>query len=407
VKHANITYGTWAHRERQRYTANAQDKKIIKEGLKALGISNWKDLATQCNTKSVELDILHTAILMHTPNISSLAIRDGQDQTLQGTKSPKWIDLVRKTNLGTPDIGRVHRFKHLHTLRFEISRSSLTQLAPIFRIASLRKLYLYHLSDVYVGRNRTEQHFQHIIPPRCNDLEELHLERSFLQNDILGAVIASARSLKVLVYDLASEDTPWNMDDDKLSPTKLLTALKCQKTSLERFSLPYNSDAEDYSGNVTNLFEGLKDFSAMKHLNCPLVNILDMSSNQDMALSEKLPPSLATLHATILLPLQARRAKDIVLALEQLAADSAIQSPLLTQVHIEARFRTGCDWPRVVAAFSRTSVDFTVREGDRCKSPYSPQSLYSPQSPIYSQVSLAANIETESESSGEVSLYSN
>jgi hypothetical protein len=401
VKHANITYGTRAHRKRQRYTANAQDKKIIKEGLKALGISNWKDLASQCNTKPVELDTLHTAILMHTPNISSLAIRDGQDQTLQRMKSPKWIDLVRKTNLGTPDIGRVHRFKQLHTLRVEISRLSLAQLAPIFRIASLRKLYLYHLSDAYDGRNRAEQLFQQIIPPRCNDLEELHIERSFRQNDILGAVLASARSLKVLAYDLASENTSWNMDDEDLGPTKLITALRCQKTSLERFSLPYDSYAEDYFGNVTNLYEGLKDFSAMKHLNCPLANILDVSSNQNMPLSEKLPPSLATFHATISLPLRASHAKGIVLALEQLAADSAIQTPLLTQVHIEAGFRTGCDWPRVVAAFSRTSVDFAVREGYPYKSPVSPQS------PTYSQDSLATDVETESESSGEVSLYSN
>jgi hypothetical protein len=135
-----------------------------------------------------------------------------------------------------------------------------------------------------------------------------------------------------------------------------------------------------------------------------------------MELSEKLPPSLETFHATISTPVPASHTKDFTIALEQLATDSACQTPLLTEVHIDAKFRTGCDWPRVVAAFSRTSVEFTVREGDLCESPrysptrpiYSPASpIYSPASPIYSQHSATNNVETESESSGEVSLYSN
>jgi hypothetical protein len=396
VKHVDITYGTWAHRERQRYTPNAQDKRIIKEGLKALGIWKWKDLATKCNTETVELDTLYTAILMHIPNISSLVIRHGQIDARQA--SPKWIDLVRKTNLGTPDIGRVHRFKHLHTLRVETGEMDLTELSPIFRIVSLRKLYLYHLEEFRNGRRQTEQLFQHIIPPHCNNIEELHLERCFLQDNILGAVLASARSLKVLV-----------LFETDLDPIKLLTALECQKTSLERFSLPHNFYAEKYWGNVTNLFEGMKDFSAMKHLDCSLASILDISSNQNRELSEKLPPSLETFHATISTPVPASHAKDFTIALEQLATDSASQTPLLTEVHIDAKFRTGCDWPRVVAAFSRTSVEFTVREGDLCESPrYSPtRPIYSPASPIYSQHSATNNVETESESSGEVSLYSN
>jgi hypothetical protein len=88
VKHADFAYGDMSQPGRQRYTANAQDKKIIKEGLKALGISDWKNIATQCNTELIELDILHAAILMQTPNISSLEICGS------GSMSHKSIELI-------------------------------------------------------------------------------------------------------------------------------------------------------------------------------------------------------------------------------------------------------------------------------------------------------------------------
>jgi hypothetical protein len=396
VKHADFTYGTWAHLDRQRYSASAQDKKIIKERLKALGISDWKNLATQCNTDHVEIDTLHTVILMQTPNISSLVVRDGQLQTMHGTRSPKWIDLIRKTNLGTPDIGRVHRFRHLHTLRVEIHYMDLTQLAPIFRIASLQRLYLANLIEDYDGKNRADQLLQHIIPQRCNNLDELHLERSLLEIDILQVVLASARNLKVFVYDISIDNTQWDLVEEDSGTTNLLTALKCQSTSLERFSLPFHGYLNDYIGSKTSCFKELKDFSAMKHLTCPIASIVDVDNYQGMALSEKLPPSLESFHAIIHMPPLDSHAKNIALALEQLAADSAKHMALLNEVHIESRFGTSCDWSRAVEAFSRTIIDFAVKQDDQDDSP-----LYSPSSDIHRPPS-----ETESESSGEVSLYS-
>jgi hypothetical protein len=396
VKHAEFTYGTWAHLERQRYTAHAQDKKVIKEGLKALGISDWKNLATQCNTDHVEIDTLHTVILMQTPNISSLIVRDGQLQTMHGTSSPKWIDLIRKTNLGTPDIGRLHRFRHLHTLRVEIQYMNLTQLAPIFRIASLQKLYLANLIEDYDGKNRADQLFRYIIPQRCNNLEELHLERSRLEIDILQVVLASARSLKVFVYDILIDEIQWDFERKGSGTTNVVTALKCQSTSLERFSLPFYGYLNDYIGRKTSCFEELKDFSAMKHLTCPIASIVDVDSYQEMALFEKLPPSLESFHANIHMTPLDSDAKNIALALEQLAADSAKHMPLLNVVHIESRLGTSYDWSRAVEAFSRTSIDFAVKQDYQDESP-----LYSPNSDIH-----RPPYETESESSGEVSLYS-
>jgi hypothetical protein len=391
VKHADFTYGIWAHRERQRYTANAQDKKVVKEGLKALGISDWKNLATQCNTDSVELDTLYTAILMQIPNISSLIIRDGQ-MKIMGSMSPKWIDLIRKANLGSSDLGRVHRFKHLQTLRVEIHELTLTSLAPIFRIPSLRKLYLKGLFEDEDGRNRAEQTLQYIIPQGCNSLEELHVEHGFLQNDILRVVLASARSLKAFSYDLLVDSLQYYIEEEDLGSTTLMAALRCQQTTLESLSFTNDPDAEERLYSVTNLFEGLKEFSAMKHLSCSLGSMLDENEREDMTLAEKLPPSLTTFRATM-----DTSSENQIRGLEQLASYSFTHIPLLSQVRIESELLFTYDWSRLVAAYSRTDINFAIEALDEDES-----SFYSP---IPDGVPALSDTES-SESSGEVSLYS-
>jgi hypothetical protein len=401
VKHANFAYGLHAHSERQRYTANAQDKKVIKEGLKMLGIPGWKNLATQCNTDPVELDILYTTILTQTPNISTLCI------DVSGSLSYKWIDLFRKANLGASDLGRIHRFEHLQTLRINSYKPRLNLLAPVFQIPSLRKLYLsglfeYENAQHLAGRT---QALQKIIPQCCNSLEELHIEFCFLQNEILRVVLASAHSLKAFSYDLSMNAPSYDVDEADLRSTTLIAALECQQTALETLSYTDDLGPEESFYKVNNLFDGLKDFSAMKHLSCSLDSILDENSKKDWALAEKLPPSLITFHVHTATPLNENKAMELFLALEQVATNSAHHTPLLGKVHIKAdhgaRFDRH-DWSRVVAAFSRTDIDFTIEQ--------SPWDGDWSEGSVYGHT-LATNHPTSdtesSESSGEVSLYSN
>ncbi|KAH9860903.1 hypothetical protein IAQ61_010638 [Plenodomus lingam] len=42
VHSVDIIYGSWVRRNRIKYKPNAQDKKIVKEGIRALGLPDWK-----------------------------------------------------------------------------------------------------------------------------------------------------------------------------------------------------------------------------------------------------------------------------------------------------------------------------------------------------------------------------
>jgi phage gp46-like protein len=403
VKYVDFTYGEFPRPERQRYTANAQDKKVIKEGLKGLGISDWKNIATKCNTDLVELDILHTAILMQIPNIYSLVIR------VSGSGSHEWIDLIRKANLGASDLGRMHRFKHLQTLRVETNEIALIALAPIFRTPSLRKLYLkgFYEYESVQHRAAQTQALQDIIPQRCNYLEELHIEYGFFHNNTLRVVLASTQNLKAFSYDCSTDYLYHDLiEEADLGSTTLVAALKCHQTVLE--SLSYiddeveNAEELELMYNLNHLSNGLRDFSALKHLSCSLGSMLDKNSKEDLALVEKLPPSLISLHITIAQRFTDNQAMEIVLEFVQLASNYGTRTPLLSKVHVNASPYYRFDWSRVVAAFSKTDINFTVEQSSWDGS-WSESSFHG-----FIQATGRPSSDTESsESSGEVSLYSN
>jgi hypothetical protein len=396
VRHADLTYGTWAHNRRMRYTATAQDKKIIKEGLKAMGMPDWKTWATDCNTNIVEVDTLYTAILMHTPNISSLNITDGQIGNYLNTKPPKWIDLLRRADHGTFR-GRMHRFQNLRSIRIEVGELTLTNLAPVFRTGSLRKLHLKRLLAYGTVGRSSDQILSFIIPPRYNNLEEIYLEDSVVHIDALGVIIASAQNLKTFRYEMTPNIVSEPMDANLQGKHTIGTALSCHKTSLERISFLVDTDPVPHYPRTFNLHEGLQDFLALKHLRCALSCITARSNSYEAMPFEKLPRSLTTLHLVV-----DKIGKGSLLKLEESPHELTESLSLLQELRVtcEADFRGFYDWTRLVMAFSQTEVRLIIEDEEDKGDDWSEN---------WGRVVASSHVpasDVESESSGEVSLYS-
>lgn len=402
VRHVDFTCGKWAHRERKRYTPNAQDKKVIKEGLRALGIPDWKTWATVCNTADIELDVLHTAILMQTSQVSSITIHDDLAGSYRGSKVPKWVNLLSRANVGT-SLGHMHRFENLSSLRVEVAQSSVTTLAPIFRIPSLRKLSIKGLVEDNAGDRRMEQNLQQLLPPRCNHLDELHLEHSFLQNDVLAVIVRSARRMNIFKYELVLEGVGFP-PPQALGPAKLVEALASQKTSLERLSFSNGEGTEEIYPNIFDLYDGLQEFEMLEFLSCPLGTIANQQqSGVEMSLPQLLPPSLTTLHITV-----RERCDDVYIdqirIWQDLATSRAIRTPLLREIHVDFEDKLAVwfdhDWSDIFELFLTNNIEFTVEQ----------KSVYD--GDWDQHWSRAHNFRAVpddtvmSESSGEVSLYS-
>jgi hypothetical protein len=416
VRHVDFTYGKWVHGERKRYRPNAQDKKVVKEGLKALGIPDWKTWATDCNTAKTDLDVLYTATLMQMSKVSSITIHDNMTgDYYTGTRIPKWADLFKRAHLGT-SLGRMHQFENLRSLRIEVTEVSLITLAPIFRTPSLRKISIKGLAEDSSGGHRAEQDFQHLFPRRCNELNELHLEDSFLSNDVLATIVASARNLKILDYG----HTLYNIGEDEFrvppitafGPTRLVEALEPQKTTLE--SLTITNDVVMDTGikdtHLFNLCDGLQGFENLKYLSCPLDCIVNEDSSENTTLPERLPKSL-TEFQIILREEFAKLNIDHARVWQDLATNHAIYTPNLKQVNVSIQAREmwlDHDWSDISEHFLANGIDFTAKLDWEWDPKWALESdLESDEQRGVSHTFRAVPDDTVmSESSGEVSLYS-
>jgi hypothetical protein len=370
LQHADITYGNWAHRERKRHAASAQDKKIIKEGFRSLNMPDWKAWATECNTKNVELDVLYSAILLHTPNISSIRIFDSHIGTQLRSRSPKWADVLKKGSLGTFP-GGMHRFEQLRSLHVKVDTISLAQLANCFRIPLLRKLHLldftYYSSGIY-----DETTLPHMIPRHCNNLEELHLVNSFVQSLPLGVLLASSKCLRGFIYDLDFDLLDFDMmeefegDEDTIPLTSILSDLQCQKTSLKSLTLRCDTIASPRFRGEFALDEGFGHFSNLNHLSCPLGSIINTHDSDLQLLAEKLPPSITAIHF-IIRKHCADEDKASMFALELMVDTYATNPPsCLKEIKITVDspgswFRY--DWSRIVQPLSQTGIAVVIEEG--------------------------------------------
>ena len=183
VRHVYMFYGGPPH-PNNRYIASAQDKKMIKEGMRRLRIPNWKAWATDCNANDYTIDNLLSAILMHTPNVSTLEIQHhGSFQS----QRPRWLDILKKSITDVP-FGHTHQFERLRTIHVRARSFNLEHLSILWRMHALRKLHLDDLVAVECVEEPITSTMRHLIPKACNNLEELVLDSCFLHMDILRSM---------------------------------------------------------------------------------------------------------------------------------------------------------------------------------------------------------------------------
>jgi hypothetical protein len=366
VHDVDITFGLWTCRKGRRYAPTAKDKKTIKEGLRALGTSDWKEWATQCNEDRSNDEALQNAMLLHIPNITHLSILDiARDRS----RRRAWFDLISKAAAGTLS-RQTHRFEHLRSIKLEARTTSLSDIAPLFRLQSLRKLQLrevheYGMADCNICAShrehgeRTALKLQRLIPQACNDLDELELECTYYTKFLLEVLISSARRLKTFRYDVCLDhlsDSPIP-NGDRLKT--LCEALDSQKASLETLYIFCDSIAEERTHSGIHLRDSLEGFVSLKELSCPLGMMMSRVSD---TITERLPASLLTFRTPV------RPSTDdqhYLQALDNVASSYLAHVPRLKEVRVVVSSFAMYDWQRLVELFSvEKGINFVVERDD-------------------------------------------
>ena len=348
VRHAKFRYGDDAHIERKRYSPNARDKKIIKEGMKFLDFPDWKGWATRCNADDIELDILHTAVMLHTPNLMSLDVEDGH---ISAYSKAKWPELIKKATTAEY-FGHAHRFSTLKSVRIDAQNMVIHHLVPLLRLQSLQKLELRELSEIELDM-RAPAELRRVLPEGCNNLEDLVLEECSLRYDALTTLISSARSLRSFRFDANQESVL--LDG---SGVMLQNALWRQRNCLERLDVyhdPWHKDDEDPLSHG-----GLEQFPVLRDLKCPLRMVVDVRSGASATVLDFLPPALESLALSI----RWGAGEELFLSvLESMASDYITAIPRLKALTLNVQVpaeEIDYDWERLVKAYSTTSVDLVI-----------------------------------------------
>ena len=349
VRHAKFRYGDDAHLERKRYSPTARDKKIIKEGMRGLDFPDWKGWAARCNVDEVEFDILHTAVLLYTPNLASLDVEDGQ---ISAYSKAKWPELIKKATTGE-HFGHAHRFSSLKSVHLDAQNMVIRHLVPLLRLQSLRKLELRELSEIELDM-RAPAELRRVLPERCNNLEELILEECSLRFDALTTLISSARKLKSFRFDVNQESVL--LDG---SGVMLQNCLWRQKDCLERLDIYHDPRHNDDDDDPLS-HGGLEQFPALRNLKCPLRMVADVRSGASAIILEYLPPALESLTLAIRWGAQEEQFLPV---LERMASDYSTAIPHLKSVTLNVQVpaeELDYDWERLVKAYSTTSVDLKI-----------------------------------------------
>jgi hypothetical protein len=353
VRTAHFRYGKEAHLDRVRYIPNAQDKKILKQGMKMLDFPDWKTWATRCNTDNIEFDILHTAIMLHTPNLTELHV---EDNWISPYQDPKWIELIKKASRGDT-FGHTHNFSRLESVRVDAKIMVLHQLAPLFHVPSLRRLHLQDLREARLGRWPVPK-LERAIPPGCTNIEELTLEECFINPDNLLALSKSMLGLKRFRYEIDPElqlpaDTGSVLIDVLGLHAKTLEELHIRVMHVDPIT------EEDECVNALYMHGGLRPFVALRRLNCPLGSIVDMRPGAAADLTDELPPSLTNITIRVR---ACTKEHEHMKALEQLA-DCPNNSLRAIQLDVDIpATRFSYDWGLLVKLFSAAGVDFVVHQ---------------------------------------------
>lgn len=350
VRHAKFRYGDDAHLERARYSPTARDKKIIKEGMRTLGFPEWKAWATRCNAKDVELDVLHTTVMLHTPHLVSLEVEDG---LISAYSRAKWPELIKKATTGE-HFGTAHRFSSLESVRIDAQNMVIHHIVPLLRLQSLKKLELRELSEIELDM-RAPAELRRALPEGCNNLEELILVDCSLRFDALTTLISSAKALKSFRFDATQESVL--LDGSGVMLQNALWRQKHCLNSLDIYHDPWHRDDEE-----SFIHGGLEQFPALRDLKCPLRMVVNVRAGASATILEFLPPSLESLTLTIrwdaneevFLPVLERMACEYMDSVPRLAA-------LQVNVQIPAE-NLEYDWEHLVKAYSTISVELTINQ---------------------------------------------
>ncbi|KAL1596615.1 hypothetical protein SLS60_009263 [Paraconiothyrium brasiliense] len=201
VKSISFRYGPNVHAERPKYVPSINDKQLIKDSLKKLGAADidWKQWASDCNDQNVEQEQLYATILLFTANVESLEIDDGALSVVGETanKIPWWLVHFRHFVNGR-SVGRVQRFQHLQSIRVDVQYLKLRHLAPIFRLRSMRKVTLIGLVEWAHTEEDSTEALRRLF--RVSPIHELHMEKSFVEDNVLDVVISCIAHLRAFRY---------------------------------------------------------------------------------------------------------------------------------------------------------------------------------------------------------------
>ncbi|KAF2789170.1 hypothetical protein K505DRAFT_313636 [Melanomma pulvis-pyrius CBS 109.77] len=378
VKSLDFSYGLDVHADRKRFIPSVTDRRELKGALKALEIPGWKDWATDCNDEMVDMEILYAAILMFTPNVTSLYIDDG-DLPYQ---TPKWLNVIHCAVSGIP-FGHMHQFSYLKSIRVDIGALNLRSLWPLFRLPSLRALTMIGLLEprIFPHYKLTPQTWR-IAPGSC-PIEELMLPDCFINTTNLVMLLDACRTLRIFQYEHRDERSlnrkeqytayPGSALGSTLGTTKLhyptiASALERHCHSLENLQLYDDFEKIRPSYLSTGIVGNLQDFKKITYMKGSLGALADVNAPSRATLVENLPRALKSFHLVINWSPQEHHS---VSALEHMASYCQTYVPLLEHIHIEAKAHASAfpfSWNKIRKKFYEMGVKMVLNQASN---PYS------------------------------------
>ncbi|USP76363.1 hypothetical protein yc1106_03637 [Curvularia clavata] len=327
----------------EQYVPTAKDKKIIKEGLRAINVPSWKTRASQCNDEDLDDDqVLQNTLLLFTPNVKSISHTEGEIANLP-TPKPEWVDIISRAAAGA--FGGVHHFEHLRSIE-GVAEYDLT---------------------TGTGGFDTDKHIRELrrlIPPACNNVEELILDRCVYSEQCLDLIVKSSRRLKTFKYhvDMLPEwgdwDNEWRWNNLPMDRSKTMTEiLRAHEASLETFHINGDYRLASVLLNRVHLYDDMTAFTSLKEISCPLGIIV---AEGDVEFADRLPRSLVKFRTPVRPFTYDRR---LLGALKHMLVNCKTYTPQLSEVRVVQTARVSADWKDFLKLSSETGVKFVEEEG--------------------------------------------
>ncbi|KAF2204454.1 hypothetical protein GQ43DRAFT_428919 [Delitschia confertaspora ATCC 74209] len=358
-------YGANSPRIKRRYVPTISDRGILKSGMKALGVPDWKELATACSEidKTKRTDSfrpsLFRAVVMLTPNLECLYVTD------RGTHQypRRWVDPIRSIVNGN-SYGLVHRFRHLRCVY--LTDMPLSDIVPFFRLPSMRTLDLNDFDQFYHS-----DLFRWSLPHSCSPVEQLRLHKCCIDADVVAGMIASCYALKTFHYEYFAQDADselggfWSSNNDtirtKLYYPSLGAALRQHSHSLQSLVLNDSQNSGLEGLGATGTLGSLNGFTTLHYIHVPLSAFVGLDHQRSSPNpTDQLPRSVQELR------LETRRNEPPSAfgpAMDGLAANCSTLLPSLVHVRVESKTspsRFTLDWVRLENIFKGAGVSFRV-----------------------------------------------